>query len=467
MWPSTGGTTRTGRGWSTGAAEWAAQQNALLWSALVGALSNLQRGQALAPGLPELARVDREALQNGTANELPALKAAFAGKGGAPADRAMIDVVSGVLDYVFDDPYLPDEIKAVFGRLQIPMLRAALLDHRVVSESQHPVRRFFDTLAQASVNLQPETEGGRAMIELANRLAHEIRDGFADDLSIFETAKSELDAFLDTERAGVNERLAEAVPPLLAQDERADARAEAQAALDARLAGCVVPPGIRVFLDHECVERLATICLKDGPEGAEWESELTALDDLLWSITPKTNTAARKKLASLLPPLLRSIDRDWSAEEDAQARRQALMSCLFELHLSSMKAASEPAGAALHAAPAALANATTTPPPPEPDEHDEQVMALVRGDWVEFKGEGDGETMLARLAWRAPQRRRLLFTHRDGRTAFVHTPESLAEAFRSGRAVLAIEAVPLFDRAMARLVEQRSRQPQGAAAAAA
>ena len=131
-----------------------------------------------------------------------------------------------------------------------------------------------------------------------------------------------------------------------------------------------------------------------------------------------------------------------------------------------MKAASEPIAATAQAAPvpAALADATTAPAPPEPDEHDDQVMSLVRGDWVQFKGEGDGETVLARLAWRAPQRRRILFTHRDGSTAFVHTPESLADAFRNGHAVLAIEAVPLFDRAMARLVEQRSPQPGAAAA---
>ena len=462
--PAADATTRSGRARSAGSDEWAGQQSAQLWPALLAALTNLQRGQPLAPGLPELAGIDREALREGTANEMPSLKAAFEGKASSPAARATIDVVAGVLEQVFDDQYLPDEIKAVFGRLQIPLLRAALLDQRLVSDPRHPGRRFFDTLAQASVDLQPGTERGRALIELANRRAQEIRDDFSDDLGIFDTATSELDAFLDTERAEVNARLAEAVPPLIAQDERADARAEAQTALDARLAGRAVPPEIRSFLDHECIERLATICLKDGPEGYAWEGELAMIDELLWSIAPKTSTAARRKLASLLPALLKRIDADWSPEDEAQARRQALMSCLFDLHLRSMKAASEPAaaGQASPVAPA-LAGATTTPPPPEPDEHDEQVLSLVRGDWVEFKGEG--EPVLARLAWRAPQRQRLLFLHRDGSTAFVHTPESLAEAFRSGRAVLAIEAVPLFDRAMARLVARRSAQPRAAVAA--
>ena len=444
-------------------ADWTAHQGALVWSALINTLNSLQHGRSLPPGLPELAGVDREALREGTGNEVAALKTALAGTGGSPTDRVTMDVVAGVLDYVYEDPYLPDQIKAVIGRLQLPMLKAALLDRRVVSDSQHPARRFFDTLAHASIDLQPDSEKGRALIELANRLAKEIRDGFEDDLRIFETAKVELDGFLDTERAEANQRLADAVPPLIAQDERADARAEAQSALDARLARRAIPAEVRAFLEHECVERLATICMKSGPEGATWESELSLVDELLWSIAPKTTAAARKKLASRLPQLLRSIDRDWSTEAEAQARRQALLACLFELHLSSLRAPSEatPTGAA----PAPVATATVTPPQPEPDAYDDQVMALVRGDWCEFKPE-DGEPVLARLAWRAPQRRRILFAHRDGRTAFVHTPESLAAAFRNGRATVAIEAVPLFDRAMAQMVAQRATAPGRASATA-
>jgi hypothetical protein len=189
----------------------------------------------------------------------------------------------------------------------------------------------------------------------------------------------------------------------------------------------------------------------------------------LWSIEPKTNAGARKRLVELLPSLLRGIDRDWPMEEAAQARRQALLSCLFDLHLRSMKAvpqvAAATAGAQALAAEAGPATAAAALP--KPDEYDLQVQSLVRGDWCEFKSKVDGETVLARLAWRAPQRRRLLFSHRDGSTAFVHTPESLAEAFRSGRASLAIESVPLFERAMTSLVAKRSELAEASAATAA
>jgi len=439
------------------------QPSAQMWSALVGVLNHLQRGPMVAPLPPELATLDRDALREGSANQLRALKEAFADKGESAVDRVTIDIVTGVLDYVFDDPYLPDEIKTVFGRLQIPMLKAALLDRSVLSNPQHPTRRFLDTLAQASVDLQPGSAKGRALIELANDLALRIRDNFGDDLNIFQTAKAELDAYLDVERVDADRRLAAAV----AQDERADARSEARAALDARLAGRRVPPEVRDFLDHEYVELLTTICLEDGREGPASEGQLAMVDDLLWSIEPKTNAGARKRLVELLPSLLRSIDRDWPTEDEAQARRRALLSCLFDLHLRSMKAVPQVAAATagVQALAAEAGPATAAAALPEPDECDEQVQSLARGDWCEFKSESEGETVLARLAWRAPQRRRLLFTHRDGSTAFVHTPESLAEAFRSGRATLAIEAVTLFERAMTRLVANRS-QSAGAATAA-
>ena len=157
------------------------QPGAQMWSALVGVLNHLQRGPMVAPLPPELATLDRDALREGSTNQLRALKEAFADRGESALDRVTIDIVAGVLDYVFDDRYLPDEIKTVFGRLQIPMLKAALLDRRILSDPQHPTRRFLDTLAQASVDLQPQSAKGRALIELANGLALRIRDNYDDD----------------------------------------------------------------------------------------------------------------------------------------------------------------------------------------------------------------------------------------------------------------------------------------------
>jgi Protein of unknown function (DUF1631) len=435
------------------------------WAALVDEVARLQR---TVPGVSEVTARGAKTMSESRRNELPALKA-VAAKDGRMIDPATLDIVGGVLDYVFDDPYMPDEIKSVFGQMQIPMLKAALIDRSVLYDSQHPTRRFLDTLAAASVDLKPDDEHDRKLIALANDLATRIRDESVDDLGTFETAKRELDAFLDAERARSNHQLAKAVPLLIAQDEAAAARDEAVAAIEARLAGRTVTAEIRAFLDNDCVERLTAIDLDQGSESSAWERQLSLIDDLLASIGPKTTTTARKRLVETLPELLLRINRSWSVDDEVELRRQALLSCLLNLHIGSMKATTgaRPGTGATASPGGAAAISGGTVAAQEPDDFDDRVQALVRGDWCAFKSDSAQTPVLARLAWRAPQRKRLLFSHRDGSTAFVHTPESLAEAFRTGRASLAIEAVPLFDRAMARLIDRRLPTSTPAAAVAA
>ncbi len=147
----------------------------------------------------------------------------------------IIEVISALLDEVFDDRYLPAEIKTVFGRLQIAILKATLLDPSVLANPRHRVRQFFETLAAASVGLRPDDEYDVLFIELADHLATLIRDHLANDLSVFDTAREQLDTFLDAERAAYNKKLAEALPLLLAQDEYTNAERAARTALAAHL----------------------------------------------------------------------------------------------------------------------------------------------------------------------------------------------------------------------------------------
>jgi len=425
--------------------------NASSRSALIDALNLLQRGRTSAD-LPAVTESDAAALRNGAANELPALKEALAGRG-STFDRVTIEIVAALLDEVFDDRYLPAEIKTVFGRLQIPILKAALLDPRLLGNSNHRVRRFLEALATASVGLRPDDAHDVLFIGLADHLATIVRDQFADDLSIFETARDDLATFLDAERAGYNKRLAEALPSLLAQDEYAAAETEARAALAARLAQRDVPAEIRAFLDYEGVERLASAYVEGGPEGGAWKRQVQLIDDLLWSIARESGPAARKRLMQLVPQLVRAIREGWATDAIAQARREALLARLYDLHVGAMKAVPEAPPVADAVPPTAVAAVAALAADAPQQAAEDQVAALIRGDWCVFRGAADEATVLAKLAWRAPHDTSLLFTYRDGATAFVHTPRTLAEAFGAGRATVAVEAVPLFERAIARVME--------------
>ncbi|MEO8751901.1 MAG: DUF1631 family protein, partial [Casimicrobiaceae bacterium] len=433
-------------------------QPAQPWSALIEAVNLLQRGQPAAAAAPAPGAFGAAPPRDAAAPKIvPALKESLAGHAGSMHDRVLIEVVSALLDEVFDDRYLPAEIKTVFGRLQIAILKATLLDPSVLANPRHPVRQFFETLAAASVGLRSDDEYDVLFIELADHLATLIRDHFADDLTVFDTASGELDTFLDAERAAYNKKLAEALPLLLAQDEYTNAEREARAALAAHLGQRHVPPEVRAFLDHECVERLASAYVDNGAASESWSRQLQLVDDLLWSLAPEAGVAARKRFTQVVPQLVRNISSGWGFDAAAQARRGALLTRLYAIHTNAMKAAPEAvpdgSGAATidAAAPVFDADAARS----RGNDEDERVAALIRGDWCSFRAEAGGAPMLAKFAWRAPYDTCLLFTYRNGSTAVVHTPQSLSDAFASGWATVAVEAVPLFERAMARLMEDR------------
>lgn len=56
-------------------------------------------------------------------------------------DRGTIDALAEVFDFVFADRAIPMQLKIVIGRLQIPVLKAAMIDRDFFLSTTHPARR--------------------------------------------------------------------------------------------------------------------------------------------------------------------------------------------------------------------------------------------------------------------------------------------------------------------------------------
>ena len=243
-------------------------------------------GPAPAAAAGYLNEADAQALADGTGNALSALSRAVSAEGGSSSQRAALEILAAVMDEVFDSPYLPDVMKSVFGRMQIPILKAALADPNVFAKPRHRVRQFFDMLSAASVGLRPDDPHDKSFVALAYRLAEVVRDDSVLQVQAFAKAADDLDAFLDTERAAYNQKLAQAQPPLVALDDYAATRAKVHILIGMRLAGKAMPPELRGFFDDDGLDRLTAAYMQDGPEGVTWKAALADLDDLLWSIAP-------------------------------------------------------------------------------------------------------------------------------------------------------------------------------------
>ena len=393
-----------------------------------------------------------------------------------------IEMVAMLFDFIFDTKDLPDGIKALLARLQIPVLKAAMLDGTFFAKKSHPSRLLVNELAHAGLGWSPVMGQEDPLYRQIEAIVHQILDNFSDDLTIFDEQRVALEAFLAAEEKAAEENIQSTAEEINQKDRQQIAAVVAKAEIEKRIEARPVPNFLAAFLRQNWQGTLQNVYLEEGEESESWGSGVTTLEDLVWSVQPKKTPEDRRHLVALLPSLLKRLsagmhNRHWAAED-----REAFMSNLVEAHAAAVKpslaqtasptsavaeaakAQAELAKAAGDVAMAAKAEALAvamTQAAPEPAEPEREIVAddyleiarsLERGMWIEFESD-DGQLAFAKLAWVSPLRGTYLFTNRQGQKALSMTAEDLADRFRADRARL-VEAEPLIDRAFTSMMSQ-------------
>jgi hypothetical protein len=445
----------------------------LVTQELGDALSRLQQGETGfdVGGIP----VQFAGVPQGMHNVLRDLQDSPIGAKANQLEAMTIELVAMLFDFVFETKDLPDSMKVLIGRLQIPVLKAAMLDGAFFSKKAHPSRLFVNALARAGIGWSPTMGTDDPLYKKVEALTHRVLDEFADDIYLFDELRKDLESFLAAEEKNAEANIQSSADEIDQRDRQEIARVVSRAEIEKRLEANTVPNFLGAFLRDKWIATLVHMQLQGGEESEAWGSALATLDDLVWSVQPKRTTDERRKLVATLPNLLKRLhgglqNIGWHADQ-----REQFMSNLVEAHAAAVKpslaaeampttAMAEAAAAVAEEAHAkgdaetaakarALAEAMAPAPPPEPeplvevvqDHFAELAGSLERGMWIEFESDG-GQLAFAKLAWVSPLRGTYLFTNRQGQKAVSLTADELADRFRNDRARL-VEAEPLIDRA--------------------
>ncbi|MDY0011483.1 MAG: DUF1631 family protein [Rhodocyclaceae bacterium] len=410
------------------------------------ALTQLQQGQAgVAVGS------DSFSLPAGagpTTNVLHGLIEAGIGRHLGSVDAIIIDVVAALFDYIFDDPHVPELVKGLIGRLQIPVLKLAMLDHGFFSNRTHPARRLINTLAQSAAGWDGEFTSETALFKFAEPLVVRIQDHFAEDNQVFTDCLAQLEAFL-AEQERLAEEKATTLTDELEQQERLEiARLVARDATTPHLENPALPEAVRHFIGEVWLQVLVKAALAGSADGGQWQEAAATMEDLAWSVQPLGGAEDRQRLVKLLPSLIGGLRRGMEAVGTEDAVRDAFFAELMKLHAAAVKAgmnaqASPPPAAPIPAAPP---QAETELPAEEGD-----LGPLVRGTWINLR-ERDGGSRRMRLNWISPARTMYLFTNHQGQGAMALTQAELAARFTRGDAFLD-DDLPLLDRIVDNVLE--------------
>ncbi|MBD8873091.1 DUF1631 domain-containing protein [Rhodanobacter sp. DHB23] len=447
---------------------------------LLGALSVLQTQLAAgsvqqSPSMVDgTGNFDREAvsqLKEQLLGQLGALRGARPSHV-AGIDEDTIDLVGMLFEFILDDHTLPPEMQALLARLQIPYLKAAILDRKLFAHRQHPARRLLDALAEQAKGWSPESDRDNRLHDKMKGIVDQLLHEFDDDLGIFERLLLDLQQFIETNRRRselAEQRVAESTR---GREKLEQARRRAAREIVERIDGRKLPPLVHEVLARAWANHLVLLLLRQGEESGEFRDALRFVDDFIASTRPMPDAASRQQLRQLLPGIERALRQGLANVAFQPQDIERLLAQLRDWYGQQLgEPARHPAPvtpAVAEAAPVAAIPESIQPiveQHAEPEELPEesvpvdtdssewkQVEALQPGVWLEFQLP-DEPMVRAKLSWISPMSGRYLFVNRRGLKVADYSPQELAVLLASGHAqVLATNA--LFDRAMSAIVSR-------------
>jgi hypothetical protein len=443
----------------------------LALGSLSAVVAALDRWQLLDPGIVAAAEATAAAGPGGAEatvvplNRIPWIRAAVADKVTNPTDKITIDVIALLFDYIFRDPSIPESLRSLFGGLQVPILKAALLDRTFFSDKKHAARRLLDHLAGAAIAATSD-EGYRAGFTLvAAGVIDEVCRNFKIDVAVFDGADAKLQEFIDAEQRKTATLLDRDVAAALVTEETEADRTHVRALIRDKLTGITVPFEVRGFAETIWADYLTQVRQREGEQSDAWRDGVKILDDLLWSITAKERNAQKARLTKMVPALIRGLRSGGAAVQVRDDRLQPFLEAVYKLHIAAIRPQGErPAAGAGVTEEAAESVAAIVPTLTRIVNVHDFVAEMVVGTWLAF--DHDGKTINARLSWVSPMRTKYIFTTRSRGRALALSPEELAWQLRDGTTRLIVEPVPLFDRAVSSALDELAASKPGAAAAA-
>jgi hypothetical protein len=355
-----------------------------------------------------------------------------------------LDLLSRIFETVLLDGSIPHETRELIRFLQVPVLKAALLDQDFFFEEAHPARRMIDLLS----NLGWEGRKGvdDPVVQAMQRGVERI--GCAGDArpAAFAEAVAELEAQLEVEERAAEEAIAAPIARATKIEKQAVAARSARQAVRVRVADGELVGVVSAFLSQRWVDVLTFAWLIEEERPGALENATRTMDELVWTVKPKATQEQRKTLIAKLPGLLSALNKWLDAIQWRDAERLQFFAELAKCHLSIVRAPLEVSPerqleiaveAAQQDALRRIAQEQAAAEEEAQEEGGAQddsaslVASLGRGARLEF-GQPDGSVRKLKLAWVSPLRSLFIFSGGLRQEAFSLPAGKLVVGLRTG-----------------------------------
>jgi serine/threonine protein phosphatase PrpC len=303
---------------------------------VIGQLTHLQHGDTQAAS-EELAWLDVSDVHTGTVNVLRDLKQMAVVDGIGEIDALMFDIVAMMFDFILDDKKMPASMAALIGRLQIPMLKVAILDKQFFARKFHPARKFLNTIAEAAVGWREDRDRNDAIYSKLELMVGRILDEFGERIDVFTEVLAELEAFLRQEESRAESNASTSADIIQDRERLILARKNAELQITRCLDKARDHDFVQEFLIGHWKELLFIRHFEEGDTGNGWTSAIQTMDDLVWSIAPETADQDRNHLMDILPDLMGRVEDGMKQLGMPTELSNNFLSSLENLHVATTR----------------------------------------------------------------------------------------------------------------------------------
>ncbi|MCU7906641.1 MAG: DUF1631 family protein [Candidatus Thiodiazotropha sp. (ex Epidulcina cf. delphinae)] len=375
-----------------------------------------------------------------------------------PVIRAAISTGEELVAALQQDSLVPDELKGLLNRLEVPIIQEVVQDPTLLENSNHPVRRLLAVIEALTPYLN--SPGGASALRgrsAVSRLLEAVDGGMLIGVDQVTKALEALQGE-QLERFHGNRRIAVAC----CEKEQLHSQAE-QAVMDClrhQLLGKSVSIALDRLFRYGWINLLVQTRVSQGEESPAWKAYLCVIEILmkLFHGKPAVREMSGSRVHDLIS-IIRKGFREYPVHPQGSRRfaaelQQALLTggaeearCfeqrvvidevyLAQFHSSGNRGPKRPTAAGED--PASL----------------EQVRSLKIDEWLVVESDNRSSRML-NLAWKSPQSTRYLLVDGDGFKALDAGVDELAERFAGqDYAVLKNSVQPIVERTIDRILDK-------------
>lgn len=249
---------------------------------------------------------------------------------GQPQTAALL---SRLFEQILADPHLEATVKDVIGRLRSSVLRVALKDPSLMTSHEHPTWNLINQIAaHASDHPQFSDSRGSAFMAFVEPLIEQLAVDETPDAAKYESALSDVQAFIDREDDTQLEHSQAAVKALAEAEQRQFLLPLLRQQVMHQLQHADLSPTLRRFLIGPWVAVLAQTMVSHGADSAGSQALVGVVDELLWSLERPAGEPHREALRQRLPALIERLKQGMAMIQLPQSEQDQVLDELMRVH---------------------------------------------------------------------------------------------------------------------------------------